>query len=346
MDTDHGVIAHLPLALAVIDERLDVRDASRAAFTLLGRRFHPDDPAKSRRQLAEAIQGDAALNAWLAAALPQLRKPGADERFTWRHDPRTYAVTLSALDPADGPRYALVFEDRTDHIAMERSNARARSYLESIMTSLHIGLIVMDRNLQITNMNRTQEELLKQAGNPVTLLQAVGLTVLDLFPDETEFIDKIKQDVLADGAVCGGITERLQAGDKTFVLAVSFSPLRDENGGITGMIRVCEDVTEREKLEQELRDVESRALEVETIRKVIVTLNHEINNALMAIMGNAEVLLRVATALPAEQRALLATIVEQSEKIARVTRRLATMEKVQSAAYLVDGPLMIDTDSP
>ena len=40
---------------------------------------------------------------------------------------------------------------------------------------------------------------------------------------------------------------------------MSFAPLRDERNETAGIIRVCEDITEKEKLEPELHDAEARS---------------------------------------------------------------------------------------
>ena len=214
------------------------------------------------------------------------------------------------------------------------------------MSCLSIGLVVTDRNMLLTNMTRTQEGFLRETGRDITSLHAAGMQLFELFPDETE-IEHVIQDVLNQGAVFGGIVERLPidaGGERVF--SISFSPLRNSANAIVGLIRACEDITEKEKMAEDLHEAEIKASSLDGMKKVIVTLNHEINNALTAVLGNTELLLHLCGDLPEDKKTMLRTIRDHAERISTVTQKIQAMDKITTVKYLEDGPDMIETETP
>jgi len=90
------------------------------------------------------------------------------------------------------------------------------------------------------------------------------------------------------------------------------------------------------KAYHELSETQGRLLEGERLRGVTETvgaLNHEINNPLAAVAGNAQLLLRHAEALDAETRIKVESILEAARRIQRVTGRMATLIQAVSMPY-------------
>jgi len=69
---------------------------------------------------------------------------------------------------------------------------------------------------------------------------------------------------------------------------------------------------------------------------VAVTIRHEVNNALAAIIGEAGLLKADADRLPAEDRPGVDTILEMANQIAANLRKLETLEDAPTTAYLGD----------
>jgi len=343
MDTSLSIVASLPIAVLVVDDQFRVVSASRPAYSVFGQRFYPADVDRNLQGLTRLLIERVPLADLLRGVIARLKGQGANEKFHWVDAGRDYDVTVSCFITKTAPVFVVYLEDQTAPISMQRNQSKARSFLEGIMNSLHLGLMVMDRQLQVTNMNRAQEDLFKRIGAPLPLLQAIGASITDLLPEESEILETLRKDVLDAGMMCGGIVEQFEAGDRNIFFAVGFSPLKDEAGEIVGMIRVCEDVTEKHQMEEELRAAERRASELDGIRKVIITLNHEVNNALMGIMGHLDLIIRIPPAIPEDKQAMVKTIQMEAEKIAAITKKLSDMKQVKTIEYLHDGPSMIDT---
>jgi len=91
------------------------------------------------------------------------------------------------------------------------------------------------------------------------------------------------------------------------------------------------------KVPQTVIDRERLAAILETA----VTVNHEINNPLTAILGNVQLLLLKRTDLDPELKAKLSIIEESATKIKDVTQRLLSLTSARSTDY-AEGTRMID----
>ncbi|MBI1798035.1 MAG: GAF domain-containing protein [Candidatus Eisenbacteria bacterium] len=87
---------------------------------------------------------------------------------------------------------------------------------------------------------------------------------------------------------------------------------------------------------QELRDTQATLIEAERLRSVAETvgaLNHEINNPLTAIAGNAQLLLRRAEDLPGDAAEKIGRMLEAAWRIQAVTSKMANLIHATSKRY-------------
>jgi nitrogen-specific signal transduction histidine kinase len=87
---------------------------------------------------------------------------------------------------------------------------------------------------------------------------------------------------------------------------------------------------------EELWETQARLLETERLRGVTETvgaLNHEINNPLAAIAGNAQLLLRRRQELGHDAIAKVQTILDETHRIQRVTGKMSTLIQATSMPY-------------
>ena len=81
------------------------------------------------------------------------------------------------------------------------------------------------------------------------------------------------------------------------------------------------------------------------IRKMVVTMNHEINNPLTTIVGVSELLMRKDRDLPESIRHRLSDVHDAAVQIREVVKALSTIEELSTKTYLTD-VLMYDLEEP
>ena len=85
------------------------------------------------------------------------------------------------------------------------------------------------------------------------------------------------------------------------------------------------------------------AIRTEAVIETGAALNHEINNPLMAVLGNVQLLLRKSPALDPDTVAKLAKVQDAAERIRDVTHAIVRIKKATSTPY-PGGGKMIDID--
>jgi len=80
------------------------------------------------------------------------------------------------------------------------------------------------------------------------------------------------------------------------------------------------------------------------IGEVVASVNHEINNPLMIISGNAQFLEMSMQEYPAEIKERVRTILEETERISQVTRKLREIKNPVVEDYTSSGEQMINLD--
>ena len=107
----------------------------------------------------------------------------------------------------------------------------------------------------------------------------------------------------------------------------------------TWTVLIAEDVTARKQLESELVETEKMAL----IGQLVVTLQHEINNQLQVIIGQADVALDSGITDTAV-RSNLSEIRRSAQRIAARVHHLTTLDRIETVQYL-DHIRMVNLDT-
>ena len=343
MDLDLKSLIFAPSALLMVDRELNPLSSSRKGFSVFGVRAHSDSFKENLSELSEALKKEDELCVTLKAEVDRLRRPGSESQFQWERGSRTYEVTVGTLDRSSQACYLVFLTDVTQQIQFEATRELARRYLEDILNNVQLGVVVLNKEMRITNMNRAQEAFLQRLGVFLSWVEAIGMPVSELVPaDSEELWNEITDQVLTRGEGYKDTRRVYPTPEGDLILSVDVTPLKNQNGEVIGAIQVSEDVTERVRLEQELREAEIITERLEAVRETAITVNHEINNPLTTILGAAQVLLLSQEELSEKIRGRLQLIEQEVKRIAKVTERLRTMDELKTDDYITDGPKMID----
>jgi PAS domain S-box-containing protein len=346
--TSAAIWSDFPGAVLIADDSLAPIGASRKCCAMFGVRLQPDGMPAALVGLGRALAAEPGLRTAVRTAAAAVRAGERTAEFRWERAGRAYDVSLS-LGPPTGEGLAtctLLFQDVTRQLRMEETSRDARRYLEDILQSLPLGVVVLDREMRIAYWNTQQEELLRRLGTAVHLVDAVGLPIAEVLPPPAGMDwEGITQELAREDSPDIPSPQRVRAAQGEAHLDMTLAPLRGERGRFAGAIVISEDVTERVRLEGLLQAAQIRAEKLETIRSLVVTVNHEINNPLTSILATAQMLRLTGGLVDPSAADRLRSIDSQVKRIATVLQRLWEMEDCVSTAYRASGPQMIDLES-
>jgi len=242
---------------------------------------HPEDLQHAIDVLVKGLQAPGLAVAW------QLRFRNAAGAWLWMEGT---AVNLLADPAVQGivVNWREVTERKQAEEALLASERRARTLFDTV----HLIVLGLDRDGKVDYVNPyflqltgyTREEVLGQPWTERFLpmaqqkeMQAVFLELL-----EHDFHPHYQNAILTRTG-----EERLIAWNNTV--------LRDPQGGPIGTLSIGEDITERRRLEAQLR----QAQKMEAVGQLTGGIAHDFNNILMAIVGYTDFLLPATLASPA-----------------------------------------------
>jgi two-component system, cell cycle sensor histidine kinase and response regulator CckA len=147
-------------------------------------------------------------------------------------------------------------------VALDRSRSQEQLHRAKLATTLHSigdGVIATDKTGGISFENPVAESL---TGWPVD--EAIGRPLETVFPIISESTRERVADPVAKVLQTGGVvglanhTLLISRDGKEIPIDDSGSPIRDESGGITGVVLVFRDATERRHAQQQLEESERR----------------------------------------------------------------------------------------
>jgi PAS domain S-box-containing protein len=202
---------------------------------------------------------------------------------------------------------------------------RSDAYLASVFERSPAGILITDRNARILRANPASERILH-----TDKMRLEGRAFWEfVHPDSYErarvFLNRLLQQETAD-------MEEIGLVGTTTVRSTNIraSAMR-EGGDVQTCMLMVEDVTERRKAEETLRQAEirlERGQRVEAIGMFAGGVAHDFNNLLSVIFGCSDRLLHIE-GLPAKGREYAAEILETAQTAADLTRRLLTFARRQ-----------------
>ncbi|BBD09512.1 PAS domain-containing sensor histidine kinase [Desulfovibrio ferrophilus] len=166
-----------------------------------------------------------------------------------------------------------------------------RNSMENIINSMPSVIIGTDRDMQITQWNRSAEML---TGAPAKL--ALGYRLTDILHLPEELTDSITQAVTHGEAL--ELTQQNLLGDASRIANIFVFPLKNE--GITGAVIRIDDVTEQVQMQQIIVQTEKMI----SLGGLAAGMAHELNNPLSGILQSVQnIQRRSAEDLPANQNA-------------------------------------------
>ena len=204
---------------------------------------------------------------------------------------------------------------------------RDRDLISRIMETSPVGIVVTDRDGNITFANRRAEEVLGLTRDAIAQRKCSVLDwhTTDLEGNPLGEQPSLMKHVLNSGQVAQDVRYTInRPNGRHTLLSTNATPLFDAAGGIDGMVATVEDITERLMLEAQLR----QSQKMESVGQLAAGVAHDINNILTVIQGHAGLLLNVTPPDSSSVRSLK-QISAASERAASFVRQLLTFSRKQ-----------------
>jgi two-component system cell cycle sensor histidine kinase/response regulator CckA len=212
--------------------------------------------------------------------------------------------------------------DTTDRKRAETALRQSEERLGNILTHIPCGVFWKDRASIYLGCN---DQVARDAGLAVAG-EVIGRTDHDFTSseeaDQSRFSDR---EVMEGGTPLLNVEETRTRPDGNKVTQLtSRVPMTDAAGRVIGVLGVYQDVTERKKLEGQLR----QAQKMEAIGRLAGGIAHDFNNLLTIISGNVHLVQYLPPGDP-EFPQLLDDIRDAAERAASLTRQLLTFSRKQ-----------------
>jgi len=271
---------------------------------------------------------------------------GTTQRFEGEYDDTVFSFTVASV--ADAGYVNVYGDDVTERNKARRGLQDTLQFNESIISSAGDGIVVYDRQKNYVVWNPAMEEL---TGVPAT--NVLGRRALTPYaPSAREGLDALLDRALTGETVETGERQyRVDASGRAGWVEIMYTPLRDIDDAITGVIGIVRDVTEQKRAEQEIqqlnaeleRRVAQRTAELEAANRELeaftYSVSHDLRAPLRGMDGFSQILLEDYAAIlddqgkdylnrvrAASQR--MALLIDDLLKLSRVTRSELRQQRV------------------
>ena len=180
-------------------------------------------------------------------------------------------------------RYQGILVDISARLEMERSLHEKQEFARRLIESFPDLIVVLDRDGKFTFVSNRIRDVLGFA--PSDLLGSrYGLRA---HPDDRSHLDALVGEILSGAKTNDTLEYRSQHHDGAWrMLRATVAPISDPDGTITGLIASLRDVTELNRLEQQVMQSEKLA----AMGQMMAGVAHELNNPLTAILAVSDML--------------------------------------------------------
>jgi PAS domain S-box-containing protein len=200
--------------------------------------------------------------------------------------------------------------------------ARLKDFSENIVESLNVGVLAVDLGGLVESWNTRMEQLFG-----VSRADAVGHQLGSLLPEvlTSEIAERRDEE-----QITGIYKQRLQHRGKLITINVSITPLVSKSGERIGRLLLFDDVTQRERMEEQMSQTEK----LTSLGLLAAGVAHEVNTPLAVISNYIQML---AKQMPEgdPRHSIIEKIVKQTFRASEIVNNLLNFSRT-GAAELVD----------
>jgi len=291
-------------------ERLTGRQAEEVLGQSLGILFPDESRAESFAYIRRTLSGES----WDALEIPILHQSGVVRTVLW-----------NSANIYDESRSRVIATIAQGQDITERKEAEERvAFQASLLDQVRNAVIATDLDGRIVYWNRFAESLYQWKAEEV-LGQKIKDTIIPL--DNRSAQEDLVEEILAQGYREYECLARRKNGS-LFPSSHAFSTICDNRGRRIGIVSVSNDLTERKRVEQDLREAKERAESATKAKsEFLANMSHEIRTPMNAVIGFTGLLLN--TNIDPVQRDYIETIRSSGDSLLKVISDILDFSKIE-----------------
>ncbi len=260
---------------------------------------HPDDLHNSVAQMHRLRDGE-------------IRGYELEKRYIHKDGHVVWAFLATSLvrDSTGRPLHFVThINDLTERKRTEKALLESEERYRMLFRRAPVGVLQYDTDLRITDCNDAFVDILKSGRE-----RLIGLDMHALI--DTRVLPALREALQGGLGEYDGPYEATTGAGEPFV-SMRTAPLHREDGAIVGAIAIVEDMTEHNRLEDQLR----QSQKMEVVGNLAGGVAHDFNNLLQAMLSHAQLLTRQ----PDDSERVLGVVRELEQQINRgasLTRQL------------------------
>jgi PAS domain S-box-containing protein len=201
---------------------------------------------------------------------------------------------------------------------------RSEEFVRSILESVDEGFIVVDREYRILTANRAFCTLAGRGTSEVIGKKCYEVSHQSITPCSERGEQCAVRHALDTGEPATEVHAHHDLAGNPLTVEIKAFPLRDENGDVVSAIEIITDITDKRRLEDQLR----HAQKMEAMGLLAGGIAHDFNNILTAIVGYGN-LLKMKTASGDPNLPYIDQVLASASRAAGLTRSLLAFSRRQ-----------------
>jgi two-component system, cell cycle sensor histidine kinase and response regulator CckA len=262
---------------------------------------HPEDWSAERTSIGKVLSG-------------QIAPYRVIKRYL-RRDGTPFWGKLTATHVPDEETGASCAIKLIEDISDERA---ATQLLQILIDAAPLAIVALGPDGRVRSWNLAAEQMLGWSAEEV-----IGLPMPSVPPEEIEAFRASWKRVLAGDAIAGQVVRRRRRDGILLDLRICAAATRGPDGNIDGGITIAEDVTDRKRLGEQLK----QAQKMEAIGELTGGIAHDFNNILTIVLTNAALVAEQLGADQADARTEVTELQRAALKGAELVRKLMTFSR-------------------
>ncbi|MBF0525108.1 MAG: response regulator, partial [Deltaproteobacteria bacterium] len=239
-------------------------------------------------------------------------------------------MVANQISPVLNARIHRDRQDKKRELA-EEALRKSESQLRAIFDYTGVS-ITLSSNGRWVKWNRTFEEMTGYTSSELQHLSVLDLT----HPDDIDISKKHRADLLAGRIDSYRLEKRyIHKNGHTIWIDLLVTPIRNADGEIVNLIATSTDITNRKRIEEELRQAKQIAEEANRSKSsFLANMSHEIRTPLNGIIGMTE--LAMETELSLEQRDYLDMVKISADTLLSLINDILDFSKIEAGRLDID----------